>query len=104
MWAMLADISAQIPWIVNHNLVMIPSHDWKDVLSACFRKDVRLAESVDGDGFVLLGARTSKMSPKQMSDFIEFMYAFGASRNVKWAEPTTEEEKDVNENNSTKDL
>jgi hypothetical protein len=92
MWAMLGDIAKQIPWMVNFQLRLLSPEDWKTVLSACFKQETRLASTIDGDGFVLLGARTSRMTPRQMSEFIEFIYAFGASRGVKWTEPKPKSE------------
>jgi hypothetical protein len=86
MWAMLTDISAQIPWLVNGQMTMLSKEDWKDILSASLFKGLRLAYSTDGDAFVLLGRRTKDFSIADMSQFIEFIYAFGADRGVKWSE------------------
>jgi hypothetical protein len=86
MWAMLTDIANQVPWAVNGRLVNMPPGDWKDVLTASFKREQRIAAGIDG-GFVMLGQRTSKMTLSDMSDLIELMTAFGSERGVKWTDP-----------------
>lgn len=89
MWAMLTDISKQVPWAVNGRLVNMPPGDWKDVLTASFKREQRIAAGIDG-GFVMLGQRTSKMTLSDMSDLIELMTAFGSERGVRWTDPSAE--------------
>jgi hypothetical protein len=86
MWAMLSDIANQVPWAVNGRLVTMPPGDWKDVLTASFKREQRIAAGIDG-GFVMLGQRTSKMTLSDMSDLIELMTAFGSERGVRWTDP-----------------
>jgi hypothetical protein len=88
MWAMLADLASQVPWTVNGVKALIGPDDWKDIMTAGLTKNQRVAEGVEG-GWVLLGERTHKYSKVKMSDLIEFMFAFGATRNVKWSEEVT---------------
>jgi hypothetical protein len=88
MWAMLGDISTQVPWVVNGETVTMSSEDWKDVLTAGLRKELRVAKGIDG-GMVFLGQRTSRMTVAQMTDLIEFMFAFGGPRGVVWTDPMT---------------
>lgn len=40
--------------------------------------------NIDGNGFVVLGKSTSKMSVSEMSDMIELIQSFGAERGVKF--------------------
>lgn len=82
MWAMLSDIAKQVIW---HGL-KLSSEDWKDVLSGSLRKEIRTVPNVEGNGLVVLGMRTSQMSIGEMNELIEFIYAFGASKDVKWSE------------------
>lgn len=84
-WAMLTDISEQIPWMVNDELVTMCAADWKDVLTASLRQEMRIARGIDG-GIVLLGLRTSGMTVETMSELIELMLAFGNERGVKWGD------------------
>lgn len=89
LWPMLQDIARQVPWNVDGQLRLIEDTDWKEILTAGLRKTQRVAQGIDG-GFVLLGARTSKMGVKEMSELIEFVYWFGAEKGVEWSEQTEE--------------
>lgn len=79
MWAMLADISAQVDWYGQK----LSAEDWKHVLSASLKKQ-RAVQGLDG-GFVVLGLSTSKMGKAEMSELQELMEAFGAERGVKFS-------------------
>ena len=83
-WAILKDISEQVEWFGQKH----SAEDWKDILSAAWRKQ-RLVPGVDG-GFVALGVRTSKMSKAEFSEYIEAIYAFGSERSVTWSEKALE--------------
>ncbi len=78
MWAMLNDVSRQVIW---HGVRLRPE-EWKDVFSAALKRQ-KVVPGIDG-GFVVLGARTSKMTISEMVDLQELMSAFGAERGVKW--------------------
>ncbi len=83
MWPLLAVFARDLLWPVNGHMVKMDEDDWKDVLSAAFRgENVRLAMGLNG-GVVLLGQRTSKFTKKEFSDWIEFLYATAADRDVK---------------------
>lgn len=81
MWALLADISRQVEWYGEK----LTPEDWKHVFSSCLRKQ-RSVPGIEG-GFVVLGARTSRMSKEEMSDLLELMHAFAAERDVKLSAP-----------------
>lgn len=81
MWALLADISRQVEWYGER----LTPDDWKHVFSSCLRKQ-RSVPGIEG-GFVVLGARTSRMSKEEMSDLLELMHAFAAERDVKLSAP-----------------
>lgn len=83
MWAMLKDIATQVQWYG----LKLSSEDWKDVLSASLHREMRTVPNIGGDGLVVLGMRTSHMSVREMGEMIEFMMAFGSSKDVKWSEP-----------------
>lgn len=82
MWAMLSDVSKQVQWYG----LKLSAEDWKDVLSASLRKEIRTVPNIDGNGLVVLGMRTSQMTIGEMNEMIEFLYAFGASKDVVWSE------------------
>ena len=85
MWAVLTDISRQVEWPVDGKPQKLDPTDWKHVLTAGLKQETRVARGVGG-GFVVLGQRTSKMTKRELSEVIEFAYAFGAEHGVKWTE------------------
>lgn len=82
MWAMLADISNQTDW---HG-IKLNAEEWKDLLSAGLVQS-RVVPNLEGNGFVILGQRTSKLTKSQFAALIELLYAFGTERGVVWSEP-----------------
>jgi hypothetical protein len=80
LWAMLRDLSEQVIWHGNK----LADHEWKDVLTAGLKRQ-KVAPGIDG-GFVVLGAKTSKMTKAEFSELVELLYAFGAERGVKWTD------------------
>ncbi len=82
LWGILQAFSEQLQWPVNGRMVDMSAEEWKDVLSAAFRRETaRIAMGLDG-GVVMLGCRTSKMSKREFSDFLEFLHATAATRGV----------------------
>lgn len=81
MWAMLGDISKQVEWYGQN----LSRDEWKDVLSASLFEETTVP-AVNGRKMVLLGKATSKFTVSQMTDMIEFMYAFGTQEAVRWSE------------------
>ncbi len=79
MWAMLTDISQQVDWYGQQ----LTPDEWKDVLTAALKKQ-KAVPGIDG-GFVILGARTSKMAVKDMSELMTLMEAFGAQQGVRFS-------------------
>lgn len=86
LWAMLGDIARQVQWPVNGVNQLLDAEDWKALMTAAARQEVRMAAGVNG-GVVMLGVSTKRMTVAELGDVIEFMYAFGAERNVRWSEP-----------------
>lgn len=82
LWAALTDISNQTDW---HGIKLTPD-EWKDLLSAGLVK-AKVVPNMTGDGFVILGQRTSKMTKRQMGDLLDLVYAFGTERGVIFSEP-----------------
>lgn len=81
LWAMLAEVSAQVNWHGQK----LSSEDWKHVFSAAMNQQ-RVVPNIDSTGFVVLGKSTSKMSVAEMMDMIELIQAFGAQHGVKFKE------------------
>ena len=86
MWAMLADIAKQCDW---HGL-KLNSEELKDLLSAGLVQS-KVVPNLEGNGFVILGQRTSKLTKSQFAALIELIYAFGAERGVVWSDPVADE-------------
>jgi len=81
-WPYLDAFSKQLDWPVNGQMVKMTPEEWKDVLTAAFKRETaRLAMGLDG-GVVMLGMRTSKMPKSTFSEWIEFLKATAAMRNV----------------------
>ena len=82
MWELLEKFSNQLLWPVNGEMSRLSPEEWKDVLSAAFNREaVRLAQGLNG-GIVLLGMRTSRMSKRRFSEFIEFIHAIAAEKEI----------------------
>lgn len=79
LWSILGDVSRQVDWHGQR----LDSEAWKDMATAALKQQ-RVVPGITG-GFVVLGQRTSKMTRREMSDLIEFLYAFGAERGVVWS-------------------
>jgi hypothetical protein len=77
MWAMLADLSAQTDWHGNK----LNPEEWKDLLSAGLVQS-KVVPNMTGNGFVILGQRTSKLSKSQFAALIELITAFAVERGV----------------------
>ncbi len=84
LWSVLTDISRQIEFVVNGELVKVSPEEVKDVLTASLKRETRMAMGIDG-GMVLLGQRTSKMTVRQMTELIELAHAFGTQKGVEWS-------------------
>lgn len=82
LWGMLQAFSEQLEWPVNGRMTKLTAEEWKDITSAAFRRETtRIAMGLDG-GTVMLGCRTSKMSKREFSDYLEFLHATAAARGV----------------------
>lgn len=80
MFAMLTDVSRQVEWYGRK----LTPEEWKDVFSAALKKQDAVP-GIDG-GFVVLGARTSRMTVREIGDLMELMSAFGSERGVQFTE------------------
>ena len=83
--AMLADISEQVELRgCKHN-----AHVWKRLTTAEWLKESgerpMIIQDISGE-IVVLWEKTSKLNTKQMAEYVEWLYAFGAEQGVKWKE------------------
>lgn len=79
MWAMLGEISKQVDWYGQK----LKPDEWKDVFTASLKKQ-KVVPGLDAGGFVVIGARTSRMAKRDMTDLMTLVEAFGAERGVKF--------------------
>jgi hypothetical protein len=86
LWPMLADISKQVPWVLNGKESNLKPEQWKDIFTAALTQETNIAPGING-GFVMLGTRTSRMKKKAFCELIELIYAFGADKGVTWSDP-----------------
>lgn len=90
MWAMLADIARQVEWPCNGVMTKLDPEDWKALITAAAKNEIRMAQGIGG-GVVMLGVSTRKMTVEEMGNVIEQLYAFGAERGVVWSERAKQE-------------
>jgi len=82
MWVVLQAFADQLLWPVNGQMTKLTPEEFKHILTAAFMQDaVRVAQGLDG-GMVMLGARTSRFTVRQMRDFLEFLHSTAADRGV----------------------
>jgi hypothetical protein len=87
LWPYLTDVSRQVDWYGRK----LSQWEWKDVFTAALKKQT-VVPGIDG-GFVVIGAHTSKMTKKEMSELLELVVAFGADHKVLWSDPQYQEMK-----------
>ncbi len=78
LWAMLTDVASQIVW---HGQRLSPA-DWKLVFMASLKKEMRIAPTIEGTGFVNLGTSSSDLSKEEISDLFMVIEKFGAQHGV----------------------
>jgi hypothetical protein len=82
LWVLLQAFAEQLTWPVNGSMVKLTPEEWKDILSAAFKRESqRVAMGIDG-GMVMLGLRTSQMGKRQFAEFIEFIQSVAVDRGV----------------------
>ena len=81
-WPILEAFSKQLEWPINGVMTKISPEDFKDILTAAYKREtVRVAMGLDG-GMVMLGSRTSKFKKAEFSEYLEFLNATAALRGV----------------------
>lgn len=85
LWACLNDVSRQINW---HGR-WLDSESWKAIFTAALKKQ-DVVPNLNGDGFVVLGQSTRKMTVIEFGDLLELINAFGAEHGVKWSNEARE--------------
>ncbi len=78
MWSLLTDISLAQPLGRRHT-----PDDWKAIAMNACGWECQFVEGIDGRPFPK-GFRSSNLTKAQMSQLIEFLFAFGAEHGVRW--------------------
>jgi hypothetical protein len=82
LWALLTDISEQVEWHGQK----LASEDWKHIFTAALRS-IRVVPNLTGDGIVMLGQSTSKMTKPEFSELIELIQSFAVDKGVEFHGP-----------------
>ena len=81
-WPILQAFANQLEWPVNGAMCKLEPEEFKDILTAAFRRETaRVAMGLDG-GVVMLGARTREFSRGEFSEWLDFLHATAAQRGV----------------------
>ena len=83
LWAMLTDIASQ----KEHLGRKYTPDQWKVIFLHAIGREVQFIPALDGQGFIPWGQSSSDLSVKEMTDLIEFMFAWGAENGVTFYEP-----------------
>lgn len=82
LWAMLSDVARAKP-----DGREMTTEQWKALfMDACGHKPT-FVPSLDGNDFVCLGYKSSRLGKSEFVDLIECIYEFGARKRVPWSEP-----------------
>jgi hypothetical protein len=80
LWAMLKDFTP-----IEFNGRKWDAESWKAFILSAFNQEMP-AVGLNGEP-VSMGLSSSKLSKKRFAELIEFIYATGSDRGVKWSEP-----------------
>lgn len=79
--AMLTDVALSKPQGRSHTPEV-----WKALFMNACGYAVQFEQGLSGEPFPI-GFRSSRLSKHQMSELIEFIYAYGQEHGVRWSEP-----------------
>jgi len=83
-WPILTAFANQVQWPVNGQMVYMTPENWKDVLTAAFRKEVpKMAMAFDYSGVVMLGQRTREFKKEEWPEWMAFLKWAAAEKGVK---------------------
>lgn len=78
MWSMLSDVATQ----VEHGGRRYGAEDWKCLFMHALGQEVRFLPSLNGQGFVQIGYRSSDLSKAEMTELMDLIEAWGAEHGV----------------------
>ena len=80
MWGMLTNISDQ----VTHCGEKWEAEAWKAAFLKAMGRKLTFMPSLDGEGVVAVGYRSSKLNKEEFSELIELIYEYGARNGVRF--------------------
>lgn len=83
MWAMLTDIAEQR----EHCGRQYTPDQWKILMLHACGRETQFLPSLDGSTFIPWGQSSRDLSKEEMSELIEFMFAWGSEHGVVFHEP-----------------
>lgn len=83
MWAMLTDVATQ----KEHAGRKYTPDQWKVLFMHACGREVQFVPSLDNSTFIPWGQSSSDLSKQEMTDLIEFIFAWGAENGVVFHEP-----------------
>jgi NinB protein len=83
MWAMLTDVATQ----KEHAGRKYKPDQWKVLFMHACGREVQFIPSLDNSTFIPWGQSSSDLSKQEMTDLIEFMFAWGAENGIVWSDP-----------------
>lgn len=79
-WPYLEGFARQKELCINGVMQLVSSDDWKDVLTACWNGEMRMA-AFDGK-VIMMPQRTSKMGKRVFCEWMEYLIAMAAQSGV----------------------
>ena len=89
MWAMLTDVAEQ----KTHNERKYIPDQWKVLFMHACGREVQFIPALSGDGFIPWGQSSSDLSKEEMTELIEFIFAWGAENGVTFHDPDSATER-----------
>lgn len=88
--AMLGDVAQQVEYMGKKRT----AEQWKVLFVSAHAiatgRGAEMLPGIEGE-FVNIRESTAQMSKKRIASLIEYVYAWGADKNVRWSEPVPEE-------------
>jgi hypothetical protein len=85
LWAMLTDIATQ----KEHCGRKYTPDQWKILFMHACGREVQFIPALDNSTFIPFGQSSSDLSKGEMTDLIEFLFAWGAENGVVFHDPET---------------
>lgn len=82
MWSLLTQVAEQ----ADHNGRKYTPDQWKVLFMHACGREVQFIPSLDGSTFIPWGSSSSDLSKQEMTDLIEFIFAWGAERGISFRE------------------